>query len=91
MYDNPGTYRIVVQGRIEASWIDSLEGMSVYGATGETGEAMTILEGELVDQAALVGVLNTLYGLRLTIISVSRMDEALHSHRNEMKERREQL
>jgi len=31
---------------------------------------MTTLTGELIDQAALLGVLNALYNLRLTIWSV---------------------
>jgi hypothetical protein len=31
---------------------------------------MTILTGEMVDQTALLGVLNTLYDLHLPIVSV---------------------
>ena len=34
-----------------------------------------MLEGELSDQAALAGVLNTLYELHLTVLSVKRVDE----------------
>jgi hypothetical protein len=33
-------------------------------------EPVTILTGELVDQAAVLGVLNVLYNLRLPLISV---------------------
>jgi hypothetical protein len=32
------------------------------------------LEGELSDQAALAGVLNTLYELHLTLLSVNRLE-----------------
>jgi hypothetical protein len=31
---------------------------------------VTVLEGELLDQAALVGVLNSLYGMHLPVLSV---------------------
>jgi len=36
---------------------------------------MSILLGELVDQAALAGVLNTLYELHLPVLSVERLSE----------------
>ena len=74
-YDRPANYRICVQGQIDSTWMDSLEGMAVFKATGQTGEAYTILEGELSDQAALAGVLNTLYEMRLTVLTVQRMGE----------------
>jgi hypothetical protein len=35
---------------------------------------VTILSGRLTDQAELLGVLNALYNLRLTLISVRRQD-----------------
>ncbi len=40
----------------------------------EGGSLVTILEGELSDQAALAGVLNTLYELHLPLLSVKRLD-----------------
>jgi hypothetical protein len=38
----------------------------------DDGLLVTTLEGKLTDQAALAGVLDTLYGLHLTIFSVMR-------------------
>jgi hypothetical protein len=38
---------------------------------------MTILIGRLMDQAALCGVLNALYDLHLSVISVEFLDEKL--------------
>jgi hypothetical protein len=35
---------------------------------------LTALEGELMDQAALAGVLNTLYELHLPVFSVNRLN-----------------
>jgi hypothetical protein len=39
----------------------------------ENGEM--ILSGHLVDQAALMGVLNRLYNLNLTLLSVNEVDQ----------------
>ena len=73
-YDCPATYSINVQGRIDPGWSDRLEGMTISDATIETGIPITNLEGELSDQAALAGVLNTLYELHLPVLLVERMN-----------------
>jgi len=39
----------------------------------EAGPPATTLSGELCDQAALAGVLNMLYELHLTVLSVKRL------------------
>jgi hypothetical protein len=68
-FDNPARYRIRVQGRIKESWSDRLEGMAIIQES--LGEKPTsTLEGELQDQAALMGVLNTLYELHQTVLLV---------------------
>ena len=74
-YDLPAHYRICVLGQIDLTWKDSLEGMAVNIATSQAGDPCTILEGELSDQAALAGVLKTLYELHLTVLTVQRMEE----------------
>lgn len=72
-FDSPARYRISVQGRIPAQWCDCLEGMTI--TQGPPGAVpVTTLSGELPDQAALVGVLNTLYELRLPMLSVERLN-----------------
>ena len=73
-FDSPARYRIIVQGKIDPTWSDCLEGMTICQATLETGHTSTTLEGELSDQAALAGVLNSLYGLHLTVLSVERVE-----------------
>jgi hypothetical protein len=69
-FDGPATYRIRVRGRIASKWCDRLEGMILTECPKGAGPAMTTLEGELADQAALAGVLNTLFQLHLTVVSV---------------------
>jgi hypothetical protein len=69
-FDDPATYQIRVQGRLKASWSDRLEGMRISVAASDGGPFVTTLEGELLDQAALAGVLNTLYELHLPVLEV---------------------
>ena len=68
-FDGPATYRIGVKGRIPPKWRDRLEGMAV--TEGPTADSpVTTLVGELADQAALAGVLSTLFQLHLSVVSV---------------------
>ena len=68
LYD-PAFYRIRIQGVLDESWAEEL-GMGI-GWIKEIGRGpVTILKGEVLDQAALVGLLNRLYGLGLPLISV---------------------
>ena len=73
-FDNPATYQIIVQGRIDPNWSDRLEGMAVCLTPVEVEPPVTTLMGELNDQAALAGVLNTLYELHLAVLSVKRIE-----------------
>jgi hypothetical protein len=63
-------YEIRVKGHLNNQWSDWLEGLQVRLL--DSGEM--ILGGYLVDQAALMGVLNRLYGLNLALLSVSEVD-----------------
>jgi hypothetical protein len=65
--DKPAEYRIKVKGVVPESWCDRLGGMQIVAAT----PAETTLEGWLPDQAALNGVLDTLYGLHLPLLEVT--------------------
>jgi hypothetical protein len=69
-FDGPATYQISVQGRIDPDWSDRLGGMTLSLIEEEVSPPVTTLEGKLSDQAALLGVLNSLYELHLPILSV---------------------
>jgi len=62
-------FEIHVKGQLDETWSDWLEGLEVKLL--ENGEM--ILSGNIGDQAALMGVLNKLYGLNLTLLSVNRI------------------
>jgi len=73
--DTPATYRIRVQGHLDEIWADRLNGMAITSAKATDKSSVTILVGDLRDQAALSGVLNTLYELHLPLLSVENLDE----------------
>ena len=74
-YDLAATYQIIIEGRIDTTWSELLEGMKVSQVTLDNYSHCTSVEGELIDQAALAGVINALYEMHLTIISVKRLNE----------------
>jgi hypothetical protein len=67
-----GFFEIHVKGHLDSKWLDWLEGLEVKLL--DNGEM--ILSGTLVDQAALMGVLNKLNRLNLTLLSVSQVNQS---------------
>jgi hypothetical protein len=65
-----GFFEIRVKGHLDSKWLDWLEGLGVKLL--DNGEM--ILSGTLVDQAALMGVLNKLNRLNLTLLSVGQVN-----------------
>ena len=69
-FDGAAVYRIRVSGEVPARWSNRLAGMSITVDLAEDGRPVTTLTGTLEDQASLVGVLNSLYELRLPVLTV---------------------
>jgi hypothetical protein len=69
-FDLPATYQIRVKGCLDDRWSERLGGMEIRSVDQVEGAPETSLVGWLPDQAALSGVLNTLYGLHLPLLSV---------------------
>jgi hypothetical protein len=64
-------YRIEIRGLLDDSWSARLGGLSITSVQDlEYGDQITTLEGSVPDQAALLGILNTLYNLKLPLIAV---------------------
>lgn len=72
--DQPATYRIVVQGRLDESWSDSLAGMRVVAESPEGAPAITTLTGRLPDQAALFGLLARVRDLAVPLLLVECLE-----------------
>ena len=62
-------YQIRIKGIVDARWSEWFEGLSLKPLP--CGEIL--LTGPVVDQAALHGILDRIYGLNLPLISVCRV------------------
>ena len=74
-FEAPASYRIRVQGHLDDSWSDRLGSMVLTRAFTAEKQPMTILIGQLNDQAALSGVMNAVYELHMPVLSVELLDE----------------
>ena len=63
-------YRISIQGCLDTHWSDYLAGLQIDCTAESTDHKITTLTGPLIDQAALLGVLNGLYTFGLPLLSV---------------------
>ena len=75
-------YRIIVEGMVDPLWLACLGGMAITeqreSEQRESGQpVITQLEGQLADQSALQGVIDTLFmlGLRLMLVECQAMQE----------------
>ncbi|MEJ2220968.1 MAG: hypothetical protein P8X80_09145 [Desulfobacterales bacterium] len=64
------TYRIEVEGHLDASLTDRLAGMQITSRERADQTTVSTLFGRLRDQAELSGVLNSLYDMHLSILKV---------------------
>ncbi|MDX2448595.1 MAG: hypothetical protein QNK29_15505 [Desulfobacterales bacterium] len=73
-FDKPGNYRIHVLGSLDHSWSAKLGGfqITIYNQKDQE-EPVTELIGKVRDQAELAGLLNSLYELHLTLLSVNQL------------------
>lgn len=62
-------YEICIGGQLDSSWSEWFEGLEMHSY----GENWTILCGRVVDQAALLGILNKLCRLNLPLVSVQEI------------------
>jgi hypothetical protein len=63
-------YRIRLKGHLAAHWADWFDGMAI--AHLDNGE--TLIEGPIIDQAALHGMLNHIRDLGLPLLAVDRLE-----------------
>jgi hypothetical protein len=60
-------YEIRVKGHLDSHWSDWFDGLKITNLENEEA----VLSGEIVDQAALHGVLNKVRDLNLALVAVS--------------------
>lgn len=66
----PARYRIQVAGGLDESWSFWFDGLDV-----SAGDGVTTLTGDVADQAALRGILQSIWDLNLTLLSVNPAEE----------------
>jgi hypothetical protein len=66
----PGRYEIRLKGHLAARWAAWFDGMTMTTHSDGT----TVLEGPVVDQAALHGLLTKLRDLGLPLLSLTQVD-----------------
>ncbi len=72
--DQPVIYRVEVQGQFDKRWSDWFDGMTVTVRSGEGIVSITTLVGTVADQAALQGMLRSLYNFGFPILSISHIE-----------------
>ena len=64
--------KIRIKGTLKQDWSDWLAGLTVsHQANGET-----VLNGQISDQSALIGLLNRIHGLNLELLYFSQGEES---------------
>lgn len=68
--DQPGIYRIKIQGRLSQRLQDRFDEMAIAEETNLAGVPLTTLTGQIADQAALHGLVARIRDLGLPLILV---------------------
>ena len=63
-------YRLRIKGHLAAHWADWFDGMIIT----RQNDGDTLIEGRVVDQAALHGMLNHIRDLGLPLLAVERVE-----------------
>lgn len=74
-FSAPGYYRIEVQGHLSQDWFDRFGAMQVEALSPQAGDDVTVLQGRVIDQAQLSGILNTLYELHMSLLAVKYLGD----------------
>lgn len=82
--DMPATYRICVLGGLENDYAERHWGMTSTPVEQVDEQEQTVLVGRVIDQAALVGIINALYNGGHTVVSVERLLPDTHMHLDDM-------
>ena len=66
-------YRIQVRGRLDDTWSQWFDDMSIACESASDGSKITVLTGAVADQPKLRGILARMWDLNLTVLSVERV------------------
>lgn len=72
MEKEESTYQISIKGRLDQSYSSRFAGMRIHSFEAD-GKDFTTMTGTIVDQAQLLGVLNSLNNYQYSVISVNKI------------------
>lgn len=67
--DEPAIYQICVDGLLADSLANSFWGLSCTQGIRDD-QSISVLKGRMIDQAALLGVINALYNMGYAVLSI---------------------
>jgi len=70
---SPALYEIRVGGALDEAWCELMVGMSLT-VISEGSQAVTVIRVVVPDQAALAGLLDALFRLNTTVLSVEALE-----------------
>jgi hypothetical protein len=73
-FSTPATYIIAVKGFLDESWSERLGGMQITSKVPDNGAPITKLSGKVRDQTELIGMINSLYEMRMPLVSLKIVD-----------------
>jgi len=73
----PGTYQIIVNGKLDPYWADWFNGTTILHEYNLEGSHHTNLTCQVRDQAELLGILNQLNSLNLPLLQVSLVTNSI--------------
>lgn len=73
-FGSPSIYQIKVAGKVKPDWANRLRGMQLITQYGTDKELETVLTGQVIDQPALAGIVNSLVELHMVILSIKKVD-----------------
>lgn len=73
-FSGRGEYEIKVKGHLDERWSYWFEELAITTGFSEDGTPITTFTGQLVDQAALHGVLAKIRDIHMPLISVSQIE-----------------
>ena len=76
MMDAPAFYRIRVRGDLDESWSSQMGELTIDKSLDSDDQQNTTLTGSFIDQAALLGILNSLYNLCMPLVSVEFLGDS---------------
>ncbi len=70
-------YEICVEGHLDERWRETFEGFEIKHAFTTDHHPITMMVGQLADQAALYGTLNRLRDLGVRLLSLTSSSESI--------------